>query len=87
MEKVTSADFQREFGRFRNQAQREPVMVTSYGRDDVVLVSAEEFKRLKQLELRPAFAWELPREVTTELGAHNIPEDAKQFDGELAGSR
>jgi prevent-host-death family protein len=40
MASVTSADFQRGFGRYREVAQREPVVITSHGREILVLLSA-----------------------------------------------
>ena len=49
---INSADFQRQFGKFREMAQREPVTVTSYGRESVVLLSATEYKRLKSQDRR-----------------------------------
>ncbi len=45
---VTSAEFQKQFGQFRELAQHEPITVTNHGRDSVVLVSAAEYLRLKQ---------------------------------------
>lgn len=45
---VTSAEFQKQFGQFRELAQHEPVTVTSHGRDSVVLLSAAEYLKLKQ---------------------------------------
>jgi prevent-host-death family protein len=37
MARVPASEFQREFGRLRGVAHREAVIVTSHGRDDVVL--------------------------------------------------
>ncbi len=45
---VSSAQFQKQFGQFRDLAQQEPVKVTSHGRDSVVLLSAAEYLKLKQ---------------------------------------
>ncbi len=47
MARVPASEFQREFGRLRGVAHREAVIVTSHGRDDVVLISAEEYQRLR----------------------------------------
>jgi len=48
METTTSADFQRKIGHYQDRALVEPVMVTRNGRERVVLISADEFKRLKR---------------------------------------
>ena len=45
--KVSAAEFQKNFGRYREKARSEAVTVTSYGRDSVVLLSIEEYQRLK----------------------------------------
>ena len=39
---------QKNFGAFHDQAMREPVRVTKYGRETVYIVSAETFHALKQ---------------------------------------
>ena len=49
MLRISASKFQREFGRLRRVANREAVIVTSHCRDDVVLLSAEEYRRLRSL--------------------------------------
>ncbi|HSP24077.1 MAG TPA: type II toxin-antitoxin system prevent-host-death family antitoxin, partial [Saliniramus sp.] len=48
MPSVSSAELLRQFGRFRDLAQREPVTITSRGRDSLVLMSSDEYQRLKR---------------------------------------
>jgi prevent-host-death family protein len=48
MASVTAADFAKNFGQFREVAQREPVAITSHGRETCYLISAEEYRRLKK---------------------------------------
>lgn len=45
---VSSAEFQRNFGRYQDKALTEPVAITRNGRERVVMVSAEEYRRLKR---------------------------------------
>jgi prevent-host-death family protein len=52
MVRVPAREFQREFGRLRGVAHQEAVIVTRHGRDDVVLLSAEEYQRLRSLDRR-----------------------------------
>ena len=59
MTKVTSAALVRGFGVYRSIAQRETVVVTNHGRDDVVMLSNEEYERLKELDRQSLYAWEL----------------------------
>jgi prevent-host-death family protein len=48
---TTSASvFQKRVGEFSDIARREPVTVTRHGRPSLVLISAEDYERLKQIE-------------------------------------
>lgn len=47
MVKVTSAQLIKQFGRYHDAALREPVTVTKHGRDSVVMLSADEYYRLR----------------------------------------
>lgn len=48
MPSVPSAELLRHFGHYRDMAQREPVVISSRGRDALVLLSTEEYQRLKR---------------------------------------
>jgi prevent-host-death family protein len=82
MAKVTSGDFTREFGRYRVMAHREPVVVTNHGRDDVVLIGAEDYARLRRYEQKAFHVSQLPKEVVDELGTVAIPKAAAAFNDE-----
>jgi prevent-host-death family protein len=43
MAQTTALEFQRKFGEFQHQAQREPVEITRHGRREFVLMSAEHY--------------------------------------------
>ena len=43
MVQTTALEFQRKFGEFQHQAQREPVEITRHGRREFVLMSAEQY--------------------------------------------
>jgi len=45
---VSSAEFQRNFGTYQDKALTEPVAITRNGRERLVVVSAEEYRRLKR---------------------------------------
>lgn len=82
--RASAAEVARNFGRFKELAQRTPVEVTSHGRDSVVLLSAEEFARLKALDDRQAlYAHELPAEMLKALKTAKPPASSKVFDREL----
>ena len=73
MARVPASKFQREFGRLRGVAHREAVIVTSHGRDDVVLLSAEEYQRLRSLDRRAMHVSDLPDEELAALDNAHIP--------------
>ena len=65
---VTAATLTKQFGRWRDLAQREPVSITHHGRETLVMISAEEYRRLKALDDRRVYASEeLPDDLLAEL--------------------
>jgi PHD/YefM family antitoxin component YafN of YafNO toxin-antitoxin module len=82
---VTAAELQKQFGRFRDLALREPVSVTHHGRDSLVILSADEYVRLKALDSRQAVhPWELPDDLAEALENAEPPAFTAQFDHELS---
>jgi PHD/YefM family antitoxin component YafN of YafNO toxin-antitoxin module len=80
---ITSVHLRKHFGRCRELAMKEPVAVTHHGRESLVMLSAEEFKRLKALDQRQSlYAWELPEDLAKALEQAEPPEFAAQFDHE-----
>lgn len=65
MVRVSAAEFQKQFGAYSEQAQREPVTITKHGRDSLVLISNETYERMKDAYYAPThyYAWELPDET------------------------
>jgi prevent-host-death family protein len=65
---ITAAELVKQFGFYRDLARREPVSVTHHGRESVVVMSADEYKRLKAIDTRQAFyTRELPDDIIAEL--------------------
>ncbi|WP_117195693.1 type II toxin-antitoxin system Phd/YefM family antitoxin [Rhizobium terrae] len=80
---ITAAELQNHFGRYRDLAQKEAVSVTHHGRESVVLLSADEYKRLKSYDDRQAlYPWELPDDILGALEAAEVPAEAAQFNHE-----
>ena len=50
MVSVTATEFQNNVGRYNDLAMRDPVMITKQGRETLVLLSVEEYNRMKQFE-------------------------------------
>jgi prevent-host-death family protein len=47
---VSSAEFQRNFGMYQDKALAEPVAITRNGRERLVVLSVDEYRRLKRRE-------------------------------------
>lgn len=45
---VTAAEFQRHFGRYQDEALTQPMAITRNGRERLVMLSADEYRRLKR---------------------------------------
>ena len=52
MVSVTAAELAKQFGKYRDLSLREPVSVTHHGRETVVILSADEYRRLKSFDDR-----------------------------------
>ncbi len=83
MARVPASQFQREFGRLRGVAHREAVIVTSHGRDDVVLLSAQEYQRLRTLDRRAMPVSELSDKELGALDEVEIPAEAARYNHEV----
>lgn len=67
MTAITATEFAKSFGKYKEEAQREPVAITSYGRVSGYFVSAheyEELRRLRAFERRVYQIKNLPTEIT-----------------------
>lgn len=49
MTRVTATEFKNNIGAFSDAAMNEPVIITSHQRDRLVLLSADEYRRLTSL--------------------------------------
>jgi prevent-host-death family protein len=79
---VSSGDFLKAYGRISETALREPVSITSHGRERLVLLSAEEYRRLKQNDRTALYPWELGDEDLRALEVSEPPAAAAKFDHE-----
>ena len=80
---VTSAEFQKNFGRYREAAIREAVTITNHGRDSLVLLSADEYRRLKRRDREVLDVAELSDEDVRVMLTAEIPAEAATFNHEL----
>lgn len=85
MDTITSADFQRKIGHYQDRALVEPVIVTRNGRERVVLLSADEFKRLKRRDRQVLRVGGLTDADMAAIAAAEVPAEYASLDAELKG--
>ena len=68
MKTVSESEFQKNFGAFKEMAQREPITVTSNGRESVVLISAAEYAAF--LKLKCAYNGQVNKAFEDDLTTH-----------------
>jgi PHD/YefM family antitoxin component YafN of YafNO toxin-antitoxin module len=72
---VTATEFAKSFGRYKEEAQREPVAITSHGRISGYFVSEHEFnelQRLRAFERRVYQVKDLPAEIAAAIKASKM---------------
>jgi PHD/YefM family antitoxin component YafN of YafNO toxin-antitoxin module len=83
MIKVSAAEFQRNIGRYQDMALVQPVAVTRNGRERTVMISVEEYHRLKRRDREVLGLDDFTDADIAELEQTRAPESAKAFDPEL----
>jgi PHD/YefM family antitoxin component YafN of YafNO toxin-antitoxin module len=61
--RVSATEFGKEVGRYQDLALGQTVIVTRNGRDRTVMISAEEYQRLKRRDRHVYATGELPDEI------------------------
>ena len=85
MAKVTSTQFIKRPGVYQDQAQREPVLVMKHNREHTVLLSAQEYHRLKRRDRQVFRVGDLSDADIAAIAAVTAPAEAAAFDHEIEG--
>lgn len=80
MIRVSSTEFGKEVGRYQDAALSQPVVVTRNGRDRTVMISAEEYHRLKRRDRQVLAAGELPDEMLEAVRTADMDSRHKHLD-------
>lgn len=81
--RITSAELQKKFGSLVDKALTEPLTITSNGRDRLVLLSVEEYDRLRRRDRRVVRLEDFSDEEMARIAqAQSLPEHA-HLDAEL----
>jgi prevent-host-death family protein len=84
MTKISSAEFQRNLGLYQDKALSEPVTITKNGRERLVLMSSEEYQRLRRRDVKVGLTADLPDEWIKAVEEARIPEEYATTDGDEA---
>ena len=83
--KVSTAEFIKNYGTLADKALTEPITITKNGRDRFVLVTVEEFERLKRRDRRVIGAGEFTSEELALIAKAEVPPGYEHLDKELEG--
>ena len=83
MIKVSAAEFQRHIGRYQDMALVQPVAVTRNVRERTVMISAEEYQRLRRRDRRVLELDDFTDADIAALEEVRAPDSSKAFDHEI----
>ncbi len=83
MQRVTSREFQRNFGYYQDEALRSPLAITRHARERLVILSASEYKRLKRLDRQALAVEDLSDAELEAIRKAEPPAKARLYDHEL----
>jgi len=81
--RVSTADFIKHYGALADKALAEPVTITKNGRDRLVVVSADEYQRLKRRDRRVVAAEDLSDAELDLIAKAEVSTDHAHLDIEL----
>jgi len=81
--KVSSAEFQKKFDALSERALTEPLTITRNGRDRLVLLSVEEYERLRRRDRRVVRLEDFTDEEMALIADAEVPTEYAHLDSEL----
>lgn len=81
---VSSVEFQKAFSRYREVAQQTPVTITDHGRDSLVLMGIDEYRRLKSRDRVALKVEDLSDEDFRALTEQDLPVELARYDDEIS---
>ena len=87
MQRVTSREFQRNFRRFQDEALKSPLWITRNGRDRLVILSVEEYERLKRRDRQALAVEDLSADEIAAIRHAEPPAEAERHGHESIAER
>ncbi len=81
--KVTTAEFIKHYGRLADQALSEPLTITKNGHDRLVVLSVNEYTRLKRRDRQVVRTGELSDDDIALIAKAEVPAEYAYLDDEL----
>ena len=81
--RVTAGEFQAAFDALSDRARHEPVVITEHGKDSLVVMSAEEWDRLRRRERHVGLTVDLSEEWVEAVRAARVPDQFARLDADL----
>jgi PHD/YefM family antitoxin component YafN of YafNO toxin-antitoxin module len=81
--KVSTADFIKNYGTLADKALIEPVVITKNGRDRLVMLSVEEYARLKRRDRRVVRLEDFTDAEMALIAKAEVPAEDAPLDAEL----
>lgn len=83
--RVTTAEFIKAYGALADRALSEPVTITKNGRDRLVVLSVEEYERLRRRDRQAIGPEDLTEAELTAVASAEVDPLHAHLDAELAG--
>lgn len=85
--RVSTADFIKQYGSLADRALSEPVTITKNGRDRLVVISAEEYARLKRRDRQVVPLADFTADEIARIARAEVPPGYEHLDAELKDDR
>jgi prevent-host-death family protein len=83
MPTVTATEYSKKVGLYQNVAQREAVVITSHGREETVLISADEYRRLKRRDRQVIRVEDMTESDISAIAQAEVPPEYEYLDALL----
>jgi prevent-host-death family protein len=83
MRTVPASELQRKLGEVQDTALKEPVAITRNGRERLVLMSIDEYRRLKRRDRDALWAWELSENDLANLARAEMAVEHAELNAEI----
>ncbi|MFM7630902.1 MAG: type II toxin-antitoxin system Phd/YefM family antitoxin [Alphaproteobacteria bacterium] len=77
---ISSSELQKHLGLYQDKALREPIAVTRNGRERIVILSVEEYQRLKKQDTRALPVEMLSDDDLKAIEASEVPDEYAHLD-------